>query len=347
MKRLVICCDGTWNTPTQTKQGMAYPTNVFKVSDAVRADAANGVRQVPYYHEGVGTKVTERIRGGLFGFGLSRDVQAAYRFVVENFEDGDELFLFGFSRGAYTARSTAGLIRNAGVLRREHADRIAEAYSLYRDRRSAPRSAEAERFRQRYSDEITIRFIGVWDTVGALGIPLSGLKIVGLVNRRWAFHDTDLSSRVESAYQAVAIDERRSAFRPTLWNQQAHSEGQTLEQVWFSGAHSDVGGGEPDGHLGDLALRWLAGRASTHGLEFTESFAVANEAALGPLHDQFRGFFRLFGSHERPIGEAASGAESVASTAVERLEALPSYDAPTLASYLKQPEPRVTDVSQG
>jgi len=346
MKRLVICCDGTWNTPTQSSDGKPSPTNVFKASKAVREVDAQGVQQLAYYREGVGAKLFERVRGGLFGFGLSRDVQSAYRFVVQNFEEGDELFLFGFSRGAYTARSTAGLIRNAGVLRPEHADRIADAYALYRDRKRAPRSAEAERFRQKYSIETRIRFIGVWDTVGALGIPLSGVKIVGLVNRRWEFHDTDLSSRVDSAYQAVAIDERRSAFRPTLWNQQAQSTDQTLEQVWFTGVHSDVGGGYPDGQLADLTLRWLAGRARSQGLEFDDTFDVdVEEATFGPLHESLRGFYRLFGSYPRPIGAASSAGESAASTAVERLNASSAYRVPTLESYLRQPDARVTDVS--
>ena len=346
MKRLVICCDGTWNTPTQTKGGEACPTNVFTMSEAVADVDSHGARQVTYYHEGVGAKLSERIRGGLFGFGLSRDVQSAYRFVVENFAAGDELFLFGFSRGAYTVRSTAGLIRNAGVLRAEHADRISEAYALYRDRKSAPRSAAAERFRQAYSVETKIRFIGVWDTVGALGIPLSGMRMVGLVNRRWQFHDTDLSSRVESAYQAVAIDERRSAFRPTLWNQQAQAEDQTLEQVWFSGVHSDVGGGYPDGQLADLTLAWLAGRAHAQGLAFDEVVDVDHEkAALGPLHNSLRGFYRLFGSYPRPIGQAPSGEESAASTAVERRNARSDYRVPTLESYLELPDARVTDVA--
>ena len=118
-KRLVVCCDGTWNTPDQLA-----PTNVTKVALAVAPTDSAGHKQLMFYHEGVGTNRWERIWGGAFGFGLSRNVCDTYRFLVQNFEPGDELFFFGFSRGAFTARSTVGLVQNCGILRREHADRL-------------------------------------------------------------------------------------------------------------------------------------------------------------------------------------------------------------------------------
>ncbi len=167
-------------------------------------------------------------------------------------------FFFGFSRGAFTARSTAGLVRNAGVLRADQVGRVDEAYDLYRKRLAHPRSAEAQRFRDAYAVETGIRLIGVWDTVGALGIPLSGLRLVNVVNRRWQFHDTDLSTTVGSAFQAVAIDEKRKPFKPTIWKQQPDAPAsQQLEQVWYAGVHSDVGGGYPQRQLADITLWWM------------------------------------------------------------------------------------------
>ena len=127
-KRLVLCCDGTWNSPDQKS-----PTNVTKLALAIAPVDAMGGEQRIFYHCGLGTNRWERIRGGAFGFGLSRNVRDAYRFIVQTFEPGDELFFLGFSRGAYTARSTAGFVRNCGILRREHEDRVDEAYTLYRD----------------------------------------------------------------------------------------------------------------------------------------------------------------------------------------------------------------------
>ena len=155
-------------------------------------------------------------------FGLSRDVCDTYRFLVQNYEPGDELFFFGFSRGAFTARSTVGLVRNAGILRQEHVDRVSEAYALYRSRTktNTPRGREATLFRRSYSYEPRIRFIGVWDTVGALGIPLDGFRLISLLNKRWEFHNTELSTSVDAAYQALAIDEKRGPFKPALWKTQ-------------------------------------------------------------------------------------------------------------------------------
>ena len=150
MKHLVVCCDGTWNRPDQTKQGVAAPTNVAKISLALADEDDAGNPQMLHYEAGVGTRRGERLVGGVFGIGLSRNVQDCYRFLVESYEPGDKLYFFGFSRGAYTARSTVGLVRNAGILRPEQRDRIKQAYALYRnpERDSAPGGIAAELFRR-------------------------------------------------------------------------------------------------------------------------------------------------------------------------------------------------------
>jgi uncharacterized protein (DUF2235 family) len=248
VKRLVVCCDGTWNRPDQTKEGVAAPTNVAKISLALADEDDAGNPQVLHYEAGVGTRRSERLVGGVFGVGLSRNVQDCYRFLVDCYEPGDKLYFLGFSRGAYTARSTVGLVRNAGILRPEHRHRINQAYALYRNpaRDSEPGGIAAELFRRSYSySEIYFDFVGVWDTVGALGIPIDGFRPPWL-SRLWTFHDTTLSRYVLNAFHAIAIDERRRPFRPTLWVQKDDAENQTLEQVWFSGAHCDVGGGYLD-----------------------------------------------------------------------------------------------------
>src|SRR4051812_39519813 len=200
-KRLVVCCDGTWNRPDQLSEGVAAPTNVSKLALAVARRDAGGTEQLLHYEPGVGTRRFERIRGGAFGVGLSRNVRSCYRFLVDSYEPGDELYFFGFSRGAFTARSTAGFVRNCGILRREERGRVDEAYALYRARGDArkPSGAIAERFRPDYSPPDTpIHFIGVWDTVGSLGIPIPLLP--SFITRRWTFHDTELSRSVRNAY---------------------------------------------------------------------------------------------------------------------------------------------------
>ncbi|WRT12684.1 DUF2235 domain-containing protein [Pseudarthrobacter sp. LT1] len=225
-KRIVVCCDGTWATPDQADDGQPCPTNVTKlalgIAPAGRDKNGTDIEQKVFYHRGVGAGRHDRLGGGAFGAGLSYDILAAYRFIMGNFQPGDELFLLGFSRGAYTARSTAGLIRNAGILRRRFRGRLGDAYSLYRDRTATtnPRSVEATLFRRSFSHETRIHCIAVWDTVGSLGIPLTGVPVIDRYNRRFAFHDTALSATVDNAFQALAIDEKRKPFAPTLWQPQ-------------------------------------------------------------------------------------------------------------------------------
>lgn len=357
-KRLIVCCDGTWNVADQPSK-----TNVTKVALSVRP-RADGVEQRVYYHSGVGTRRWERLRGGAFGAGLSGNVLDAYRFLVDAYAPGDTLYLFGFSRGAFTARSLAGLVRNCGILRREHAHRIKEAWALYRDRVEKPTGTASTLFRRAYAREAGIHFIGVWDTVGSLGIPVpdaSWLKpVVSLVDRRWAFHDTELSSRVTGAFHALAIDEQRRPFTPTLWHQQADDADsrQELQQVWFAGVHCDVGGGYTETALSDITLLWMVRQARRYGLEFDdEALGEAGPRAMDPensvefrvrpdsmgtAHDSRTGPYVLAAPWHRPIGQAVDerrrpdGRERVSQTAMDRYDKDPSYRPPELLRYLTQ-----------
>lgn len=365
-KRLVICCDGTWNRADQPRK-----TNVAKVALAVRRTSEEGTEQRVYYHSGVGTKRWERLRGGAFGLGLSRNVLDAYRFIVESYEPGDQLYLFGFSRGAFTARSLVGLVRNSGILRREHAGRINEAWALYRSRTAEPNSVASTLFRGTYAYETEISFLGVWDTVGSLGIPDLGPRLpktlFDRINRRWAFHDTDLSKWVNGAFQALAIDEERSAFQPTLWHQRpgAVERGQELRQVWFSGVHTDVGGGAPDTGLSDITLLWMIAHARRYGLEFDDQvlnrpcppeksadkadkkdpaesidFSVC-PAAMATVHPSREGLYQLIPAFHRPVGRTKDkdtgrldGCEYLAATAKQRHDTDTAYRPPELTGYL-------------
>lgn len=343
-KRLVVCCDGTWNTLKQP-----YPTNVCEVYNAVAASAGNLVQE-KHYVEGVGNKPWSRLAGGAFGLGLSENVRDAYRFVVRNYEPGDELFFFGFSRGAYTARSTVGFIRNCGILLPRNEERVTEAYELYRDRDPAtgPDSVEAHEFRTRYAHPgpVPIRFVGVWDTVGALGIPLSGGRLLNRLNRRWQFHDTKLSSTVESAFHALAIDEKRPSFTPSIWEPAPAATGQERAQLWFAGDHSDVGGGHGERGLSNVALQWLATCARSCGLAFEpDAFAELVPDPLGAVH-RMHALFRVLGAIDRPIGMTDADGESVSSSAVYRTTAglAPPYDPVNLRNYLGHRTRRVTPV---
>jgi uncharacterized protein (DUF2235 family) len=341
-------------------QGVAAPTNVAKISLALADQDDSGNPQLLHYEAGVGTRRGERFIGGAFGVGLSRNVQECYRFIVENYEPGDKLYFFGFSRGAYTARSTVGLVRNSGILRPKHRHRIKEAYALYRrpDKDSEPSGIAAELFRRSNSySEVYVDFVGVWDTVGALGIPIDGFR-PPLLSRLWTFHDTTLSRYVLNAYQALAIDERRRPFKPSIWVQQDAAKDQTLEQVWFAGVHSDVGGGYSDTGLSEIALLWMAEKARGCGLAFKPDHLVLTETNLdvearregiqvapnhaAPLHNSRKGIYLLQSAYDRRLagdnGAAVDGG-SVASSAKTRYDEDERYRPAGLSDWLATGRP--------
>lgn len=304
MKRIIVCCDGTWNTPDKTEKGTPLHTNVVKIAMAAKAVANDGVAQALYYDPGVGTSGNwlKRAFDGATGSGLSKNVLEAYKYLIANHENGDELFLFGFSRGAYTARSLAGLIRSCGILRMDAMNMTDHAFELYQSRRSSthPREKEATLFRRTYavSDITPVKFIGVWDTVGSLGNPL---LLNGFFSRRNRFHDTDLSSTVEFAYQALAIDETRRHFKTAMWHGQAHARGQTLEQVWFVGVHSNIGGGYASTALSDIALEWMVDKARRCGLDLE---AIAMQPDSQHQREESRtGFYLMMPKFIRPIAQ--------------------------------------------
>ena len=328
-KRLVVCCDGTWNNPEQH-----HVTNVVRTARALRPKDDEGVTQVVFYDWGVGS-YSDKIRGGMLGAGIDKNIQDAYRFLVHNYSDGDEIFLFGFSRGAYTARSLAGFIRNAGLLRKTHAHLIPAAYRMYR-RRAGPDVPSAVEFRRGHSQEVRIRFVGVWDTVGALGIPSQIFEAMG-GNRKHAFHDTSLSKVIEHACHAVSIDEKRIDFEPTLWKR-LPKEGQTIEQQWFAGVHGDVGGGNADAGLADVALDWVWSRAATQGLAFDDDYRKENVRPnpLGRLHRSWTGMYRVKGRHLRPIGDSPPGLERLHPSVRDRVVAMPGYRPDNLMAFLNE-----------
>jgi uncharacterized protein (DUF2235 family) len=329
-KHLVICCDGTWNTADQIHDGKPCATNVVKLAIRTTKRTDNGTLQIVFYDQGVGTgNDLDKWTGGAFGKGLVDNIYDAYRFLIANYEPGDHIYLFGFSRGAYTARSIAGMIRKTGILRRDRATLYVNALELYRNQEH-PDDQEPANFRaaNALEDRTPIQCIGVWDTVGALGIPLRGLR--GLTQEKHQFHDTNLSSVVRHAYHALAVDEHRAPFEPTLWTD-APDPGQTVEQVWFPGAHSDVGGGYPDHQLADIGLAWMMNRAAKAGLAFDQ--AVIQQYALAPkatgaLHDTKNGLYRLTRGINREM--KASPTEYVHRSVIDRYTQDATYRPPTL-----------------
>lgn len=299
MKRIVICADGTWNSPEE-EIGKDFPTNVLKFSRAIVPETDEGVVQTVYYDWGIGS-YHDSLAGGGFGKGLDKNIKDCYRYIVHNYEPGDELFFFGFSRGAYTVRSLCGFINNCSILKREHANRINEAYDLYKDSSIKPSDDYSVNYRADYSisDRTTIKFIGVWDTVGALGLPFS---IFAFINEKHLFHDQKIGSIIETARHALSIDESRDDFKPTIWEP---NEAVDLKQTWFAGVHSDVGGSyPPDSNgdcLSDIPMVWMKKQASKKGLAFEAYLEDVELNALSEQHEEYKKHYLLLGKHNREI----------------------------------------------
>ncbi|KAH8703485.1 hypothetical protein BGW36DRAFT_393809 [Talaromyces proteolyticus] len=260
-KRLIVCCDGTWEDGTSSEINSPV-TNITRICRAINGYAKVVIEGVPtlvpqitYYQKGVGTGVLDRYIGGMSGAGLSANVRAAYAFLAENFDEGDQIYFFGFSRGAYTARAVAGLVADMGLLTNRGMDNFSIVYNDYYKNKKLGYDAET-RARLGFRPPLprfTIQVIGVFDTVGFHDFHLTAR----LFGEKFELPNTILSPDVRYAFHALSLDERRGAFSPTLWHSPQKVPDQQLLQVWFSGAHGDIGGGEEDPRLSNIALAWM------------------------------------------------------------------------------------------
>jgi uncharacterized protein (DUF2235 family) len=308
MKRIAFCADGTWD-------GTSNDTNVFKLFNAILVDA----EQLPFYDSGVGAdgNPIEKLLGGAFGAGLFQKIKDGYTRIAHAYEEGDEIFIFGFSRGAYTARSLAGMIANCGLPTQNFDNALVEsAFQAYRNK--GQRAAILGGLGQYGMIIPQIAMVGVWDTVGSLGIPAIFGGVGPLL---YGFLDTGLHPNITNAYHALAIDEQRGEFPATLWTGDP-APGQTIDQVWFCGVHSDIGGGYGGSNvvgvstaLSDITLGWMMNKAQALGLAIAPaalawySFPLENKCALDQLHDSWNPLWGI--PHRRPIAPNSSLANSV------------------------------------
>lgn len=371
MKRIAVFCDGTWNSPV-----MAQHTHVRQLYLAAEQNA----NQVTAYFPGIGTggkvnffvtNAINKIGGGAFGWGLRGKIVEAYEFISRNYDPGDEILIFGFSRGAYTARAIAGMIRKCGLLDRINGFNLRRAYRLYKkggpenhpdtahihDQRRAlsPRFATSARdCKARGNDGsfmVRISYLGIWDTVGALGIPepLFG-PLARIWNSRYRFHDTDLSSMVQTARHAVALDERRKMFLPTLWGNldvtrnaygqavDGLNKGETgpdrpFQQVWFVGDHSMVGGSGATRGLTAITLDWLARGAGATGMTWNPKVRLLDTAPdpLDPGREQHEhGLFETLAPDLLAWRTGQKAAHDIHSSVHRRVDGVAGYNPPSL-----------------
>ena len=321
MKRIVSLIDGTWN-----EEGKGNDTNIAKLdpnyakagAPLIKPSAADGTRQIAFYHEGVGSDpdFLKHVLGGVIGIGLRKIVQQAYRHLAENYAVGDELYILGFSRGAYAARALAGLVGASGIQTSadpQNLDAIFDAMwnnfridpEIRQGRKAAGSSDQKtiETFNKVAAQNTVdakprIKCVGVFDTVGSYGVPAGiGLAALGryFTLAFLGFHDTEIGQHIDIGLHAVAVDERRRPFVPTFWTAPKAKPPTThVEQTWFAGVHCNVGGGYKDAGLSDQALIWMIARMQAlTGLEFDVARvkAVTRPDLTGNIEDSSKGWW--------------------------------------------------------
>jgi uncharacterized protein (DUF2235 family) len=317
MKRIVILIDGTWD-----EEGSGNPTNIAKLDPAyaaaapslIKAVGVDGIEQKVEYHPGVGTDpdLIKHWLGGSIGLGLKQIVLDAYASVVNLYDHGDDIFVLGFSRGAYAARALVGMIGASGIVRQSAPANVETAWANYRVApavRAQPNTgstgdAKAISDLKQLHDageiqpDNRVKCVGVWDTVGSYGVP-AGFGFAALARYislvTLGFHDTSFGDHVEVGLHAVAIDERRRPFVPTFWTIEKGLQPKGhVEQTWFAGEHGNIGGGEPDPGLSNEALIWMIARIQALtglGFDLGAVKAVAARANIdGEVYDSTIGW---------------------------------------------------------
>lgn len=314
-KRILFCADGTWSTTEN--DASSFDTTNTNVRKMYRA-ALQTHDQITIYDTGVGcdNRIMQSLRGGAVGAGINDKIKEGYTQIAKVFKPGDDIFLFGWSRGAYTVRSLASMIYDVGFPTNSSIDSkmVDELFFVYRN--PSQRASLLTDLEKKYGlHKTNIKFVGVLDTVGSLGAPaIKG----GVSEPRYGFLDTNLNPNILNAYQAIAIDECRQQFPITMWIEPSPPiKGQVLEQIWFAGCHDDVGGGFPEKEpgLSQIPLKWMADKASDLGLKIDPALLDANlvantKQALSPIHESWS---KIDGKKEyRVIADNAMLSNSVA-----------------------------------
>ena len=290
-------------------------------------------RQIAYYDPGLGTD-WKKVTGAVVGRGFSKNILDCYRFLFDHFEAGDQIFLFGFSRGAATVRSLSAFIHLFGVLPKSRADLIDKAFTIYKIKDPAKRKEKAKVFIDKHHTMWSkIKFLGVWDTVAALGLPVKFVSVA--MDRIFAhkFHNFKLSESVEFARQALSIDEERKTFQPVLWENMDIDD--KMKQVWFCGVHTDVGGGYKEDALSNISLKWMINEAVSKKLiiyKKSKEYKILMDSDAninGIMHNEQKGFpGNLFKRKAREWNKETHGEPCVHHTVLKRTKNNDNQDDP-------------------
>jgi uncharacterized protein (DUF2235 family) len=283
-KRIIISCDGTWSTPADV-----VPTNARRLTQFIPPQAQDGTVQWVYCQDGVGTHWYDKWPGGAFGAGIDEKIQEAYRLLCEQYQPGDEVYLFGYSRGAYTARSLGGLLNCVGLLSADRAEHINQAYWIYRIQNEAKRKSAGIAFQTRYETQVMpITLLGCWDTVGSLGIPalIPNLPFDYFVNQPLRFHNTVLGPHIQNALHVASVDEQHKIYGLTPM-EVPHGSRTQLRQVWFPGDHGQMG----KGPLANVTLAWMIQAIGEAGLGLAFDPAQVSQLQPDPLAGEVPNLF--------------------------------------------------------
>ena len=359
-KRLAIFLDGTWNSVNSN-------TNVWRMRALCAAKSKDGKPQLVYYEVGV-----NGFLGGVFGKGLDDNIRQAYEWLVENYNEGDEIFIFGFSRGAFTARSLAGLIAVDGILKAGSPIGVSELFDRYKKgdeesiwtlkekeaSRDTNKLTEQEKWLLKYSQAVKVKVVGVWDTVGSVG--LAAGDIPGISRSQFDYLQTGLRIHILNGYHALAIDEHRNDFTPTLWDVRHPKDPNaviakprplsSVEQRWFVGAHANVGGGYETDLLAQAPLRWMMKKAESQGLSFRSEVDLDGDALKASIANSYKEFayglyarvtkphYRIIGREPdvRDDGSHINVNETIDATVFERWRADSAYRPPNLVEWVER-----------
>jgi uncharacterized protein (DUF2235 family) len=332
-KNIVIFSDGTGQ-----EGGKGHDTNIYKMFNMVEDRTT---KQIAFYDRGLGTG-WRKISGLIGGFGISKNIRECYEFIFNNFQAGDQIFLFGFSRGAATVRSLSSFIHYFGVLPKSRPELIKKAYSIYKENNEEKRKRRAEEFIEKHHTMWTrIKVLGCYDTVAALGLPYKTASAIldGIPGFRHKFHNFQLSETVENAFHALAIDDERKTFHPVLWESECLAY-QKIQQVWFAGMHTDVGGGYEEQTLSNIPLVWMIQKAIELGLRIYPGHDVKiNEDQDGFMHDSRRSLIgKLYRRKQRFWPESRTDKPVVHQSALERKKNQKNENNPKYAPWITQLE---------
>jgi len=356
-KRLAVFLDGTWNSVDSN-------TNVWRMRALTAAKSKDGKPQLVYYELGV-----NGVMRGIFGQGLDENIRLAYEWLIENYNDGDEIFIFGFSRGAFTARALAGLVAIDGILKAGAPIGVTELFNRYKKGNEesiwrlkemetsgdASKLTEQEKWLLRYSQLAKVKVIGVWDTVGSIGLATGNIE--GISRSQFDYLQTGLRIHILNGYHALAIDEHRDDFAPTLWDVHRPKDPnaviakprslESVEQRWFVGAHANVGGGYETDLLAQAPLRWMMKKAESQGLAFRSEVGLDGDAVKAPIANSYklfayglyqwisRPFYRIIGQDPdvRDDGTHINVNETIDASVFQRWRTDPTYRPNNLAEW--------------